>query len=222
MCRDTSKLWSVLELPPSDLFPATPSSSWIQAPLDVRPNWGPSAELLTCVLPLRPPDCPLLWGGPAPPSPCTWGHATGMFSLTATYRAGHSKGYTKCKIKPNISCSKNRKTFSPLSSTVSFNLSWCFFLFLCYLTSCSFGRGDTHLWGECRPHSTCSSTGVWTANIWPEPPPCPDPHRVGAGEKVAGGKTTRGRTWYKPTLQVPGTSLTKHKFRVNHCYIQNG
>ena len=93
------------------------------------------------------------------------GHATGMFSLTATYRAGHSKGYTKCKIKPNISCSKNRKTFSPLSSTVSLNLSWCFFLFLCYLTSCSFGRGDTHLWGECRPHSTCSSTGVWTANI---------------------------------------------------------
>ena len=225
MCQDTSKPWSVLELPPqtsSQLPPPPPESRphWRRAP----PRSGPSAEQPACALPpsgLSAPDCPPRRGA-APPSPCSWGHATGMFSLTATCRVGRSKGWAKCKIKPNVPCSKARKTPPPpLLFYISLNLSWCFFLFLHCLTSRSFGHGDTHLWGGCRPHGTCSSTrtGVWAANTGPEAPSCPDPHGVGAGEKGSGGKTTGGGTGYKPMLQVPGTSLTKPKCRVNRCCI---
>ena len=134
MCRDTGKLRSVLELPPSDLLPATPPPPESRPHLTC-PSWDPSAELLTCAPPLSGlsgPDCPLLWGAPAPPSPCTCGRATGMFSLIATCRAGHSKGYTKCKIKPNVSCSETRKTFLPSpSSTVSHSTCHGAFFFFC-------------------------------------------------------------------------------------------
>ena len=54
-----------------------------------------------------------------------------MLSLTATCRAGHSKGYAKCKIKPNVSCSKTRKTFPPfllLSLTQPVMVLFSFFM----------------------------------------------------------------------------------------------
>lgn len=172
MCQDTSKLWSVLELPPSDLRPGNPSSSRIQAPLEVRS--APARALLQSSAPApclsaasQPPDCPLLRGAPAPPTLLLGSRYRDAFS-DSHMQGGPQQRLSQVENKTERFLLKSQENFfPPFFYCLSLNLSWCFFLFLHYLTSRSFGHGDTHLWGECRPPSTCSSTctGVWAANM---------------------------------------------------------